>query len=199
MILSLPYIGFTVLPFTILSICQPRKALHLYMGLSLCWKVHRRHCVTWENRAKQKYARAVNYFDWQAHGFVITVLCYLFLLLPLRRAICPDATATACCFQGWPTCISIKFKLNRHTTRSIRRSILDLKITRRSQVPTVDIANGKQRIGTECDRRLLSPSESGIAEDTKTVIKNEGKKKQKKKRSGRIHYFCFVVVKRISA
>jgi hypothetical protein len=109
--LSLPYISFTVFPFTILSICQPRKALHLYMCLSLCWKVHRRHCVTWENRTKQKYARAVNYFDWQAHGFVITVLCYLLLLLPFRRAVYPDATATACCFQGWPTCIQLKINI----------------------------------------------------------------------------------------
>jgi len=44
----------------------------------------------------------------------------------------------------------------------------------------------------------LRLSEYGIAEDMKQRIKNEGKKK-KKKRSGRIHYFCFVVVTRISA
>jgi hypothetical protein len=59
-------------------------------------------CVTWASPAKQKYARAVNYFDQEAHGFVITVglLCYLFLLLPFRRAICLDATAIAYCTAG---------------------------------------------------------------------------------------------------
>jgi hypothetical protein len=54
--------------------------------------------VTWKSKAKQKYARAVNYFDMEAHGFVITVLCFLFLLLPFRRAICLDAAAS--CFTG---------------------------------------------------------------------------------------------------
>lgn len=59
-------------------------------------------CVIWGSPAKQKYARAVNYLDQEAHGFVITVglLCYPFLLLPFRRAICLDATAIAYCTAG---------------------------------------------------------------------------------------------------
>ena len=43
----------------------------------------------------------------------------------------------------------------------------------------------------------MSPSESGIAENMEQRIKNEGKKKKEKEVV--IHYFCFVVVTRISA
>jgi predicted alternative tryptophan synthase beta-subunit len=84
--------------------------------------------------------------------------------------------------RGDQLAFHIKVIRNSHTTQTLRRSILDLKNTRRSQVPTAHLAGGKQCISTEYDGRLLSPSEIGIAEDMEQRIKNEGKKK--KKRSG---------------